>query len=348
MKRATYIVLLVTLVITLFLFLSPKTLGVSNNLCNSCHQGSYYQYLDILEGNGANQIPATLNLSETKTVSILIENRVNGNKYATLSDVSVTLTSMYGHFVVTGSAYSIGDLPPGTKMATWQITGTSDGFDYLSIEASGHNSHKSISFSDNYATIPLISVGQTTGAPPAPPTPPPPAPAPTSGPSSASTPAPNLTPSPVPNKSPSPMPPPAPQNPEQLIISLLSPIENESWPTGTIQNIKWNASGGTNPLTITLEYSKLDSNGQWIPITTNIPNNGSFSWIVSNVVSIYQIRATVNDSSNPPKTTSTIDTVEIVEDNPELPMIPIAAILMTTIVGGVVFFQRKKKLKTEK
>ena len=341
-------VLLVTLVITLILFLSPKTLGVSNNICNSCHQGSYYQYLDILEGNGANQIPALLNVIETKTVSILIENRVNSNKYETLSGVSVTLTSMYGHFVVNGPTYSIGDLPPGTKMATWQITGTSDGFDYLSIEASGHNSHKSISFSDNYSPIPLISVGQTTGAPPAPPTPPPPTPAPTFKPSSTSTPAPNSTPSPIPRTSPSPMPPPSPQNQEQLIISLLSPIESERWPTGTAQNIKWNASGGTNPLKITLEYSISGSNEQWMPITASIPNNGSFSWTVSNVASIYQIRATVNDSSNPPKTTSTVDTVEIVEDNPELPMIPLAAILMTTIVGGAVFFQRKKKLKTEK
>ena len=222
-------ILLVTLVITLFLFLSPKTLGVSNNLCNSCHQGSYYQYLDILEGNGANQIPSTLNVSETKTVSIIIENRVNSNKYATLSSVSVTLTSMYGRFVVNGPTYSIGDLPPGTKMASWQITGTSDGFDYLSIEASGYNSHKSISFSDNYAPIPLISVGQTAGAPPAPPTPPPPAPAPTSEPSSTSTPAPNSTPSPVPSTSPSLMPSTAPPNQDQLLISLLSPIENEKW-----------------------------------------------------------------------------------------------------------------------
>lgn len=347
MKRTTYTVLLVTLVVTLFLFLSPKTLGVSNNLCSSCHQGSYYQYLDILEGNSANQIPTTLNVSETKTGSILIENRVNTNKYPTLSGVSVTLTSVYGHFVVNGPTYNIGDLPPGTKTATWQITGTSDGFDYLSIEATGYNSHKSIPFSDNYAPIPLIAVGQTTGAPPPPPTPTsPPPPAPASEPSSTSTPAPNSTSSPVPSTTPKPTS--APQNQEQLLISLLSPIGSEKWPSGTTQNIKWNASGGTNPLNIALEYSISGSSGQWMPIAASIPNNGSFTWTVSNVAYTYQIRATVNDSANPPKTASTVNTVEIVEANPELPVIPIAAILLTTMVGVAVFFQRRMKLEAKK
>lgn len=328
------------------MFLSPKTSGVSNNLCNSCHQGSYYQYLDVLEGNSANQIPTTLSVSETtKPVSIIIENRVNSNKYATLSGVSVTLTSVYGHFSVSGPTY-IGELPPGTKTATWQITGTSDGFDYLSIEVTGYNSHKSIQFSDSYAPIPLISVGQTTGVPPAPPTPPPPPPAPAYEPPSTSTPAPNSTPSSAPSATPKPTP--APQNQEQLLISLLSPIESEKWPSGTTQNIKWNASGGTNPLNIALEYSISGSGGQWMPIAASIPNNGSLSWTVSNVALTYQIRATVNDSANPPKTASTVDTVEIVEANPELPVIPIAAVLLTTMVGVAVFFKRRMKLEAKK
>jgi hypothetical protein len=153
LKKASLIVLCATLSLTLLLFLSPLTTGKSANPCSPCHS-SYSQYLDIAEENNANQIPTTLNVNETKTVSVVIQNIVNTDRYATLSGISVTLSSAYGHFSINAPTRNLGDLPAGAVTASWQITGVSEGFDYLSISAVGVNYHKSISFSDVYLPYP--------------------------------------------------------------------------------------------------------------------------------------------------------------------------------------------------
>ena len=331
--------LCVTLVVTLLLFLSPWVSGISSNPCSPCHS-SYYQYLDILEGNNANQVPAALNLSETKTVSIVIENKVNTNRYSTLSGVSVTLSSKNGHFSVNTPTYNIGDMPAGTKTAIWQITGISDGFDFLSIEVTGYNQHLSISFSDSYLPYPLITVGTATGIPPSPPAPAP-SPSPSSSPSS--TPTPESTPTPIPNTTPNPTSAtPEPSNQDNLSILLLSPTQGEKWLPRTTQSIEWNASGGTNPLNITLAYSTSNSSRQWASIATDLPNNGSFPWTVPNTALMYYIRANVSDSAIPPQTASTTAKVEIVDTSPALPAIPIAAVVLTVIALVVVVLLKRR------
>jgi len=181
MKKPSIIVLFITFMIILLLFLAPYTTGTSTNPCGSCHSGKIYsQYLDILEGNSATQIPSAIEIEETKAVSVVVENSGNPGTYSTLSDVSVTLTSKNGCFSVNSSTYNIGDLPLGTITATWQITGVSEGFDSLLITASGVNKqHVTLTFlfSDSYSPSPSITVGH---------------PSPTPSPTSTSTPTPHL------------------------------------------------------------------------------------------------------------------------------------------------------------
>lgn len=160
MKNISIIIVCSVLITIFALFLSPGASAISDNECNSCH-GSYYQYLDLLEGNNNNQIPTTIMVGETKSISILIENSVNTNQFNTLSAVSVTLSSLSDHFSVSSPTYNVGNLPKGTVTVTWQITGVSAGTDSLLIDAQGRNAHNSISFSDSYDPNPSITVTQS-------------------------------------------------------------------------------------------------------------------------------------------------------------------------------------------
>jgi hypothetical protein len=347
-RKQTLSLLFLTLIVVALAFLSPHTSGASTNPCRSCHS-TYYQNLDILEGDSTNQIPAALNLNETKTVSVAIENSVNTDIYSTMSGVTITLNSMYNHFSVSSPTVSIGDMPPGQKSATWQITGISDGFDYISISASGYNPHSS-SFSDTYLPYPLITVGNATGTPPSPASPS--SPTPPSSPST-SNPKPAITPTPSPDSSPSPTPTESPNSttppPDQdLSILMISPAGNEKWPTKTMQQIEWNASGGTSPLTITIEYTMADTE-QWTTIGTSIPNNGSITWTTPNLTAFYEIRATVNDSAIPSLTASATKTFEVIQTqtNSEFPAAPITIAVLSAAVVGVVLLVRKKRNSTK-
>jgi hypothetical protein len=336
--------LFLTLIVVSLSLLFPDTSGASTNPCGSCHT-TYYQELDILEGENTNQIPTALNINETKTVSVAIKNSVNTETYSTISGVTITLSSMYNHFSVSSPTFSIDDMPPGQKSATWQITGTSDGFDYISISARGYNPHRS-SFSDTYLPYPLITVGNATGTPPSPPStssPTPPSSPPTSNPK------PTVTPTPSPDSSSSPTSiesqnSTAPSPNQDLSILMISPAGNEKWLTQTIHQIEWNASGGKPPLTITIEYTKIDT-GQWTTIGTRIPNNGSITWTTPNLTTFYDVRATVNDSAIPSLTASTTKTFETIQTqtNPEFPATPVTIAVLSAAVVGVVLLVRKKK-----
>ena len=161
MRRASYLVLFATTAIILLVFSSPRSSGNSTDPCNQCHS-TYHQNLDILEGNSANKIPSTIEVGETKTVTIVVENNVNTEQYSKLSDVCASLSSKNGHFSVTALTCNIGDLQSGTATATWQITGVSSGTDSLSITVTGNNQDMSASFSDNYSPSPVITVAQST------------------------------------------------------------------------------------------------------------------------------------------------------------------------------------------
>jgi len=194
--------MLILTLIVLGLVFSPLTFSRSNEPCQSCHGSRYYQYLDILEGDSGNQIPLTLSVNQTFTVKVVVRNDVSSPRYTEMNRVTLTLTSTFGHFQVTNPTFTINNLSPGTATATWQITATSEGYDYIDIQATGYNSHYS-SFYDSYSPAPLITVGSPTGTPqPLPtPTPAPSTPTETNPPSLTTTPTQTSLPSNTPTTS---------------------------------------------------------------------------------------------------------------------------------------------------
>jgi len=155
--KITIALLVVVFVFLLSVAVAP-TVSISANLCGQCHQG-YDQRLDILEGNTQNIIPTNLQVGQSTTVTLALQNTCNAPRYTNLVSVSVTLTSQHGHFIVPNPTYNIATLPVGTSIVTWQITGASAGQDQLFISAKGVNTyHRTISLSDNYAPSPAIIV----------------------------------------------------------------------------------------------------------------------------------------------------------------------------------------------
>jgi hypothetical protein len=162
------------LILTLSLFAAPA-FSASTNQCSSCHPG-YSQQLDLLEGNPQNNFPSSIQVGQTATVTVAIENNNNVPRYSQLSGVTVTLRSQNNHFTVNSQTYNVGTLGTGTATATWQITGTSAGTDQLVITASGTNPHENIGLIDSYSSSPQITITAGDNPPPAStPTPTPPA-----------------------------------------------------------------------------------------------------------------------------------------------------------------------------
>jgi hypothetical protein len=251
----------------------------------------------------------------------------------------VTLISKKGHFSVNPpSSYNIGDLPLGRETATFQIKGISEGFDSLLITARGDNTQHLIydfSFSDSYSSS--ITVGHPPPTPTQAPTPTPaPTPSPTSKPTTpahtpSSTPAPTLSPDETST----------PASISQLSIRLTAPLDGEQWVAGTMRDIKWDTNGGADPLTVSLEYSTVGTDGPWVAIATDMPSNGSVMWKTPNVTSTIYIRAFITDSADPPETASTLSSVEITAANAEFPLILIPAMLIPAIAILTVLFKRK-------
>ena len=134
----------------------------SSNPCAFCHS-AYSEYLDILEGDSRNQLPATLKVGEARNVTVVIENIANIHANAVMSSASLTLRSQNGHFAVRVATYSVpGLLQWGTTAtATWQIIGVSAGSDVLLISAVARNAHQSVTFSDTYSPAPSMVVSET-------------------------------------------------------------------------------------------------------------------------------------------------------------------------------------------
>jgi hypothetical protein len=150
-------------------FVSP-VISISTNPCSSYHGTKYYQQLDLLEANG--QFPTNIQVGQTATVSIVLENLNNAVRNNLLTSVSVTLKSLNNHFSVNTPTYNIGSLSTGTAVATWQITGTSEGPDQLIISASAVNTHEpGLTFSDTYSSNPTLTVTGTAILPSPTPTP---------------------------------------------------------------------------------------------------------------------------------------------------------------------------------
>jgi hypothetical protein len=246
MHKASLLLIAAALIVVAFIFFSP-VFSQSTNPCSPCH-GGYYQYLDILEGNSANQLPTTLNVGGITTVSVVVQNNVNTGLFTALSSVSVKLSSQSGHFSVSVPTITIGTLQKGTVSATWQITALSAGTDNLVISASAQNNHKSnLLFQDSYSPNPVLTILDPvpTPTPIAPPTSTPtPTPVPTpisspsSNPSPTTTPAPSPTPTSTPNPTPittsSPTPIPTPNPTSSITPTPNYTINPTTSPTPTI------------------------------------------------------------------------------------------------------------------
>jgi hypothetical protein len=208
----TYLIIAATIAVAIALLAAPAY-SVSTNQCSTCHPGllpgNYNQQLDIVEGNSQNQIPTNLQVGQTQTVTVVIQNINNAAKYNQFTSVSLTLSSQNGRFSVSTPTVNIATLSTGTSTATWQITGVSEGSDALIISASATNTHNNLKFSDNYSPNPSINIAAV-------PTP---------------TPAPTLIPTPDPTATPSPTPVPTAvatpiptTNPEATLIPTPTPI----------------------------------------------------------------------------------------------------------------------------
>ncbi len=311
MHKASYLIIAAAIIIVASIFLSPA-LSTSTSQCNSCH-GGYNQYLDILEGNVANQLPTTLTVGQTATVTVIVENNVNTAIYTVLSSVSLTLSSQNGHFTVSAPTYNIGALQKGTAFATWQITGVSAGVDSYVIGATAKNSHQSLSFQDTYSPAPAITISAPVSTP-VPTSIPTITPAPTTipGSSSTSTQTPVQTPSPTATSTytsttqPTQTSTPNTNNPSlnssnqqsALRIWFTTPTESATLTTGH-KTIEWITTGGSGSSSITLELSKIGSNGPWTTLAENLTSRNNFIWVVPNQQADFVIRATAVDSINP-------------------------------------------------
>lgn len=160
MKKWTIFVTSVAIFVLILVSLSQIVKPKSTNPCDGCHNHTgRYQYLDILENDGRNQIPATIKIGETKSIVLVIENICNTASNTNLSDINVTLISGKGYFSVKNSSYNITTLPVGTAFVWWNITGISNGTDTILISATANNTHKTCLFSDSYSPPPSTIVG---------------------------------------------------------------------------------------------------------------------------------------------------------------------------------------------
>lgn len=158
MRRASTILVTILMAAVVIIAVSPLIQPKSSNPCSSCH-GSYYMYLDILEGDAGNVLPTTLKDGQTLNVTAVVKVECNTGSYNTMTSITASLSSKNGHFKVSNGNSNIGSLKGGsTAKATWQITPVSAGNDSLVITASGKNSHQNVQFSDSYSPSPGITV----------------------------------------------------------------------------------------------------------------------------------------------------------------------------------------------
>jgi hypothetical protein len=130
----------------------------SQNTCLDCHQ-NYDMYLDILENDPGNSVPAELGDGQTLTVAVLIKVTSNTPEYKVMSSVTATLASQNGFFAVVSPLCAVGAISKGqTARATWQIRPMASGTDVMVIAAQGVNLHGPTYYTDSYSPSPSIAV----------------------------------------------------------------------------------------------------------------------------------------------------------------------------------------------
>jgi hypothetical protein len=373
MHKASYIMIAAALIIVASIFLSP-VFSSSTSQCSSCH-GGYIQYLDILEGNPSNQLPTTLTVGQTATISVIVENNVNTAIFTALSNVALTLNSQNGHFTVNTPTYTISNLPKGTATATWQITAVSPGVDSYIIAGSAKNIHQSISFQDTYTPAPAITISAPASTPvPTPIVTTAPTTTPTNNPTSIPTIPPTSIPTATPTQNPTSINGPTPtttpgattiptptltqntnnagdlnQRPNQnaLRIWFTTPTEGTTISSGT-KTIGWTTTGGSGNSAITLELSNSGSSGPWITLAENLTLINNFTWSIPNQQANYVLRATAEDSANPTQTASvTVDTNIYPIIQPETVAIILTTVLILLSTLLITLFLKRRLIQNE-
>jgi hypothetical protein len=164
--------------------------------------------LDIVEGSSQNVIPSSIQVGQTQTVTVIIENFNNAPRHNLFSSVTVTLASQNSHFSVNTPTCNIDSLPTGTATATWKITGVSQGSDTLLISASATNTHENLRFSDSYSpsfSI-IVTPNPKPGFTPTPTPTPTESPSPTANPTTTNTPTQTQIVTPIPTNTKTPAP----------------------------------------------------------------------------------------------------------------------------------------------
>jgi len=204
---ASYFILAATIVIVISLVAAPVS-SISSNQCSSFHGSLYNMQLDIFEGSNQNVIPSSIQVGQTQTVTVIIENVNNAPRKNLFSSVTVTLASQNSHFSVNTPTYNVGSLPTGAATATWKITGISQGLDVLLISASATNTHENLQFSDSYSPSSSITVtpNLNPGSTPTPTPTPTDSPSPTANPTTTNTPTQTQTATPIPTYTKTPTP----------------------------------------------------------------------------------------------------------------------------------------------
>lgn len=156
--KASYLLIVVALLLTVSLLAVPAA-SLSSNRCSTCHGSKYNQQIDLLESDSRIILPHNLAVGKTANVTVAVENINNSPQYNSLT-VKVTLSSQNGHFKVAKPTYVISNMPTGTAVASWQITGISTGADSLLITAQASNSHFGVVLNDNFAFNPALNVAE--------------------------------------------------------------------------------------------------------------------------------------------------------------------------------------------
>jgi hypothetical protein len=95
-RPSSYFILAATITIVISLVVAPAS-SISSNQCSSYHGSRYNMQLEIVEDNSQNVIPSSIQVGQTQTVTVIIENVNNSPKNNLFSSVTVTLASQNSH-----------------------------------------------------------------------------------------------------------------------------------------------------------------------------------------------------------------------------------------------------------
>jgi hypothetical protein len=120
-------------------------------------------------------------------------------------------------------------------------------------------------------------------------------------------------------------------------LRLISPNGGETWRVGTLHNITWSATGGKEPLNITIEYTIDGYSGNWMILAVNHTNNGSFQWSLPATSSDQcAVRLFINDSDTPQFSRNTTGSYFYLRDYVvEMPFLTICCLTVMGVVFAV-------------